>query len=240
MRFLYHDTVGSTQDEARALYLSGERGPLWVSADEQTKGRGRLGRHWSSPSGNLAVTCLHPTTAEPSQAALYGFAASLAVAETIERYRPTKLVTLKWPNDVLVGGAKISGLLIEREAEALLVGIGVNLLSHPANTPYTATHLVAEMHDFDLQGPEPLFTGARAFLAVLANEVAMRFRQLEKGSFERIRLDWMIRAHGLGESVSVNGMTGIFTSLGPDGALCLRLPDGTESRVHAGDVSFGA
>ena len=240
MRFIHHESVGSTQDEARALYLAGERGPLWISADEQTKGRGRLGRHWSSPAGNLAATLLHPTTAEPGQAALYGFAASLAVAESIERYRPTKPVTLKWPNDVLVGGAKISGLLIEREAEALLVGIGVNLLGHPANTPYPATHLVAEMHNFDLQGAEPLFTGARAFLAILSNEITQRFLQLEKGSFERIRRDWLIRAHGLGERLTVNGVTGVFTDLGVDGALCLSLSDGTKHRVHAGDVSFGA
>ena len=239
MRFVHRDTVGSTQDEARALYIAGERGPLWLSADEQTQGRGRLGRHWSSPTGNFAATCLHPTTAEPGQAALYGFAASLAVAETIERYRPARPVTLKWPNDVLVGGAKISGLLIEREAQALLVGIGVNLVGHPANTPYPATHLVAEMHAFDLEGPEPLFTGAPAFLALLAREVAQRFLQLEKGSFERIRRDWLIRAHGLGEELSVNDVTGLFTDLAPDGALCLRLADGTESRVHAGDVSFG-
>jgi BirA family biotin operon repressor/biotin-[acetyl-CoA-carboxylase] ligase len=214
LQFIHLDSVGSTQDEARALYKSGERGPVWVRADVQTQGRGRRDRKWVSSSGNLSATLLLPNATDPSQSALHGFAASLAIADTLAAYDPVLPITLKWPNDVLVGGAKISGLLIEREPEALLIGIGINLVSHPDNIPYPATHLLGMMK------PEILET-------------------LREQGFEPIRKDWLARAHHLGKTVVVNGLTGTFTGLAPDGALCLTLPDGTKSRVHAGDVAFG-
>lgn len=239
MQFVHFDSVGSTQDEARALYQNGERGPLWVRADEQTKGRGRRDRRWVSNKGNLSATLIWPTDRPPGQAALFGFAACLAVADTLQAYRPGKPVSLKWPNDVLIGGAKISGLLIEREAEALLVGIGINLLSHPPDTPYPATHLLQEMQEEDLSGAEPLFTGAEACLALLSNNVADRFQSLSRDGFSAIQEDWLKKAHHLGKTVTVNQKTGTFTDLAEDGALCLTLSNGTEVRVHAGDVSFG-
>lgn len=239
MQFIHRDSVGSTQDEARALYKSGERGPLWVRADVQTQGRGRRDRVWASASGNLFATLLLPNSTDPSQSALHGFAASLAIADTLAAYDPRQPITLKWPNDVMIGGAKISGLLIEREPEALLIGIGINLVSHPADTPYPATHVLAEMRPETLADPEPLFTGAEAFLALLSSRVIQRVETLRSQGFDPIRKDWLARAHHLGKIVTVNGLTGTFTDLAPDGALCLILPDGTESRVHAGDVAFG-
>ena len=165
---------------------------------------------------------------------------SLAVADTLEAYRPKSPITLKWPNDVLLGGAKVAGLLLEREGDTLLIGIGINLLSHPDDTPYPATHLVAEMHEADLAGPEPLFTGAEAVLALLAARTSQRIAQLRSTGFVLIRRDWEARAHGLGDMISVNGETGTFDGIGPDGALCLVGLDGTKSYVHAGDVSFGS
>ena len=205
----------------------------------QTKGRGRLQREWVSQHGNLSATLLWPTRAEPGQGALYGFAAAVSVAETLDAYRPVSPLTLKWPNDVLLGGAKVSGLLIEREPEALLVGIGINLLSHPDGTPYPATHLVAEMREEDLAQDEPLFTGSAAVLALLSAKVAARFRQLEIDGFAPIRDAWLARAHGLGERVTVDRKSGIFSAIAANGALLLRDANGTEQRVHAGDVSFG-
>lgn len=239
MQFIHLDSVGSTQDEARTLYLSGERGPLWVRADIQTKGRGRRDRQWVSRTGNLFATLLLPNSSDPSQSALHGFTASLAIADTLAAYEPEQPVTLKWPNDVLVGGAKISGLLIERQAEALLIGIGINLVSHPNDTPYPATHLLQTMRSDALDGSEPLFTGAEAVLALLSHHVMRRIETLGQDGFEPIRKDWLSRAHHLGKTVTVNGLTGTFTDLAPDGALCLILPDGTQARVHAGDVAFG-
>lgn len=239
LRFVHLDSVGSTQDKARALYRDGERGPVWIRADQQTRGRGRRDRRWVSDSGNLAATLLYPTQAEQSKAALYGFATSLAIADTLHHYRPQPEVTLKWPNDVLVAGAKISGLLIERETGTLLIGVGINLVSHPSDTLYPATHLLREMHEEDLTGSEPLFTGAAAALAMLAKSVSARFATFEAEGFEPVREAWLSRAHHFGKTVRVNDLTGDFVDLGPDGALCLRLADGTKTRVHAGDVSFG-
>lgn len=229
----------STQDDARARYQAGDRGPLWVRADYQTQGRGRRDRSWVSRTGNLTATMLLPNSTDPSQSALHGFAASLAIADTLSAYAPTRSVTLKWPNDVMIGGAKISGLLIEREAEALLIGIGMNLVSHPDDTPYPATHLLAEMNDATLADAEPLFTGAEAVLALLSQNVVQRIEILRMQGFEPVRLDWLERAHHLGKTVTVNGLTGTFTDLASDGALCLSLADGTTKRVHAGDVAFG-
>lgn len=220
-------------------YQAGDRGPLWVRADIQTQGRGRRDRTWLSHTGNLTATMLLPNATDPSQSALHGFAASLAIADTLSAYAPTRAITLKWPNDVMIGGAKISGLLIEREPEALLIGIGINLVSHPDDTPYPATHLLAEMNAEALADAEPLFTGAEAVLALLSQNVMLRIETLRMQGFEPVRLDWLQRAHHLGKTVTVNGLTGTFTDLAPDGALCLSLADGTTKRVHAGDVAFG-
>lgn len=221
------------------LYTSGARGPLWVRADVQTQGRGRRERTWTSVSGNLFATLLLPNSTDPSQSALHGFAASLAIADTLAAYEPKRPITLKWPNDVMIGGAKISGLLIERESEALLIGIGINLMSHPDNTPYPATHLRQEMTPEVLADAEPLFTGAEAVLALLSSHVMQRIETLRTQGFDPIRKDWLARAHHRGKTVVVNHLTGTFVDLASDGALCLLLPDGTESRVHAGDVAFG-
>ena len=239
MRILHRETVGSTQDEARALYEQGERGPLWVIAEAQTQGRGRRARSWTSEKGNLYASGLYPTTADAAQGALFGFATALALAETVEHYGVDADVTLKWPNDVLVGGAKISGILIEREADALIVGTGLNLISHPSDTPYPATHLLAEMRTSDLEDAEPPFTGAPAVGALLASNILKWFERLESDGFGPVREAWLQRAHHLGKMVSVNGQTGVFSDLALDGALCLTLADGKELRVHAGDVSFG-
>lgn len=239
MRFIHRETVGSTQDEARALYEQGERGPIWVIAEAQTKGRGRRARSWTSETGNLYASGLYPTKADAAHGALFGFATALAMAETVEHYDVEADVTLKWPNDVLVGGAKISGILIEREPEALIVGTGLNLISHPPDTPYPATHLLAEMRSSDFDVAEPPFTGAPAVGALLASNILKWFKTLENDGFAPVREAWLQSAHHLGKMVSVNGQTGIFSDLAMDGALCLTLADGKESRVHAGDVSFG-
>ncbi|MEM7730326.1 MAG: biotin--[acetyl-CoA-carboxylase] ligase, partial [Pseudomonadota bacterium] len=239
LKFIHLDTVGSTQDEARQLYSDGERGPLWVRADMQTSGRGRRDRKWTSDSGNLYATLLLPDRSDPGQAALIGFAAAIGIVDTLRAYEPVRPVTLKWPNDTLIGGAKVSGLLVEREPEALLIGIGINLVSHPQDTPYPATHLVAEMAQDSLAGPEPSFTGAPALLALLSSHVMSRIETFRAEGFAPIREVWLERAHHFGKVVTVNGQTGTFADLGLDGALCLTLADGTVRRVHAGDVSFG-
>ena len=223
----------------RKLYEDGEREPVWIRADRQTHGRGRRDRSWTSAPGNLFASGLYPTQLGPAQSALYGFAAALGVAETISSYDLQRPLTLKWPNDVLVGGAKISGILIEREGEALIVGTGINLISHPDNTPYSATHMLAEMAPSSLAQPEPKQPSPETMLPLLVSNLMTWFQRLEQDGFEPLRNAWLEQAHGLGQTIKVNDQTGTFTGLGPDGALCLRQPDGKTVQVHAGDVSFG-
>lgn len=189
--------------------------------------------------GNLFASGLYPTRLDPTQSALYGFAAALAVAETISSFDLQRPLTLKWPNDVLVGGAKISGILIEREGEALIVGTGINLISHPDNMPYPATHVLAEMAPDALAQPEPKQPSPETILPLLVSNLMNWFQRLEEEGFDPLREAWLKQAHGLGQMIRVNDQSGTFTGLGPDGALCLRQPDGKTVFVHAGDVSFG-
>lgn len=232
MRFIDREAVGSTQDEVRRLYEAGERGPLCFRADIQLSGRGRLNRRWASAKGNLFATMLYPTETPAQSAALYGFATAVAMARTIAEFGPTRVINLKWPNDVLVGGAKISGILIEREPEALLIGTGLNLISHPENTPYPATNLLEVTYTQAPVGPS--LAGR-----VLAEQMMAAFKSLESQGFEPIREAWLSLAYRLGETVRVGDVEGIFEDLGLDGALCLRLEDGTRREIHTGDVSFG-
>src|SRR5690606_16714456 len=116
-----------------------ETGPLWISARRQSEGRGRRGRAWESDSGNLAATLLTVTRKAPAEAAQITFIAALAVADLLDAYAPPSLVTIKWPNDVMLAGQKASGILVESGAHAsgglwLAVGIGVNLAQAPEGT----------------------------------------------------------------------------------------------------------
>ena len=118
-RLIVHDTLDSTNSEALRLARSGERGPLWIVAREQTAGRGRRGREWISAPGNLATSLLCVAPVTPALAATLGFVASLAVHEACRTLAPGVDFALKWPNDVLADGAKVAGLLLESEADVV-------------------------------------------------------------------------------------------------------------------------
>ena len=145
------DETDSTNAEARRHAEVGEGGPLWITARRQTAGRGRRGRKWESESGNLASTLLLLTRKSPAEAAQLTFAASLAVADLLDRYVPPALVTIKWPNDVLLDGRKTSGILIESGPAPsgglwLAVGIGVNLTQTPGETERPATCIAEHLN----------------------------------------------------------------------------------------------
>ena len=176
---------------------AGETGPLWIAARQQTSGRGRYGRTWEGASGNLAATLLTITSKPAGEAAQLSFVAALAVFDLAESYVPSALLSLKWPNDLLIGGEKASGVLIESGPAAgglwLAVGIGVNLVSHPEGTERPATHIAAHLRG-DAAGP-PSFDEALARLA----EAFDRWREpWDRYGFEPIRNAWTERAHGLG------------------------------------------
>src|SRR5947209_11937916 len=146
VRLIAHEVLGSTNAEALNLARQGERGPLWVTARRQSAGRGRRGRAWISPPGNLYATLLLTAPAPGERWPQLSFVAALAVhdalVEVASDCRP--LMAIKWPNDLLLAGAKFAGVLIEGEGDgAVAVGIGVNCARHPADTDYPATDLAA-------------------------------------------------------------------------------------------------
>ena len=233
-----YEEIDSTNLEAHRRVEAGERGPLWITALWQTAGKGRRGRTWRSGAGNLAATLLLTTAKAPLEAAQIAFVAALAVADLAATYAPVSKVSLKWPNDTLLAGRKLSGILVESGPSPgglwLAVGIGVNLAEAPTDVERPATAL-ADHTD----GPPP---GPAEALEILAGSLE-RWRNLwETAGFSPIAEAWTQRAHGLGQRCSARlpGETieGVAEGLDPDGALRLRLADGSLRRITAGDVFF--
>jgi BirA family transcriptional regulator, biotin operon repressor / biotin---[acetyl-CoA-carboxylase] ligase len=234
------EEVDSTNAEARRRAEVGDRGPLWITAQRQTAGRGRRGRGWETGAGNLAATYLTATAKPAAQAAQISFVAALAVADLATTYVPASLVTLKWPNDPLIAGGKASGILVESGPHAsgglwLAVGCGVNLATPPENPERPAVAFAQHMR---IPPPKPLEA-----LEVLA-EAFERWREVwERLGFPPIAEAWTARAHGLGETCTARlpteTVTGIAEGLDADGALRLRTPSGQVRRITAGDVFFG-
>jgi BirA family biotin operon repressor/biotin-[acetyl-CoA-carboxylase] ligase len=237
LRHIELDTAGSTNAEALARARAGERGPLWVIAKSQTAGRGRGGRAWVSPPGNLYATLLLTEPCDVARAPQLAFVAGLAVHDAVSRCAPARAQksALKWPNDLLLGDAKLAGILIESESAPVLtlaIGIGVNCASHPDGTAYPATDLAAQ----GASVPPPTLFGA------LADAMQGRLAQWRRGEgFAAIRRDWLARAAGLGQQISVRlperAFTGRFEGLDETGRLLLMHADGV-SAITAGDV-FG-
>ena len=247
MRFVSYETIDSTNSEAKRLAEQGDFGPLWTRADSQNAGRGRRGREWTSETGNLFCSGLYPHEGTAQQSAQMSFAAALAVADTLEHYVPKDLISLKWPNDVLLAGKKTAGILLEsgqtHHQKWLVIGIGVNLTHHPDGTEFPATHVLEHILPSDLDTPEPVMTGAQAVLAILANRFDHWRHILVTKGFEPIGQAWTGRAHNIPGSVTVRlpneSFTGEALGLDANGALRVRLTDGTIRDIHAGDVFFG-
>jgi len=241
---LRFDEIDSTNAEARRRAEAGEAGPLWITAARQTAGRGRRGRAWSSEPGNLAATLLTATRKSTGEAAQIAFVAALAAAELCDAWVPSSLVRIKWPNDVLVGGAKICGILIESGTMAdgrlwLAVGCGVNLAHAPHDTPYPATSLAAHLKDGVVEAPAP----AEA-MAGFAAAFGRWLRTWEESGFQPIADAWTARAVGLGgfcvARLGAETLEGTAEGLDADGALRLRMASGDVRRITAGDVFFEA
>jgi BirA family biotin operon repressor/biotin-[acetyl-CoA-carboxylase] ligase len=234
------DEIDSTNSEARRRAEAGETGPLWITARRQTAGRGRRGRSWETGEGNLAATLLTTTHRPPAEAAQVSFIAALAVSDLARAYLPPERVRVKWPNDVLVDGLKLAGILVEsgqrREGELwLAIGVGVNLARAPAIAERPATSLAAETL---APPPEP-----RIALDGLAAAFADWLVVWDQQGFPAIAAAWTARAHGLGQACTARladeAVEGVALGLDTDGALRLRLADGSVRRITAGDVFFG-
>lgn len=237
------EETDSTNAEARRLAEAGESGPLWIVARRQTAGRGRRGREWIDGTGNLSATLLTTLRRAPAEAAQLTFVAALAVADLVDSFVPPSLVTIKWPNDILLAGDKVSGILIESGAHAngslwLAVGIGVNLARAPSGTDRPATALADH-----LRGDVTAVPTIEAAAAALARTFAVWLERWETLGFQPVLDAWAARAPGLdGPAVARLGhetVSGRAEGLDPDGALRLRLVDGSLRLISAGDVFFG-
>lgn len=211
-----------------ALAASGASEGLWLRAERQTGGRGRQGRAWESPEGNLYASTLIRTRAGDPSAATLALVAAVALAEAVSVFVPG--VKLKWPNDLLIDGAKLSGILLERAGDAIVIGFGVNLIHYPTTLDRPATSLAAHGN-----APDP-----HLFAETLAESFARWVASWREG-LGPVRERWLARAHPIGTALTARladggAVDGLFHGLDADGALILRLADGTARVIHAGDV----
>jgi len=250
-----HDSVGSTNALALQHAAAGDSGRLWVVARRQETGRGRRGRPWATPEGNLAATLLLVTNRDLKTAATLGFVAGLALSDALDAVAPGLTVSvapdggsgqgrtrfeLKWPNDVLAGGAKLAGILLEsipvgNDQAAIAVGIGVNVIAFPEGLPYPATSLRAMGSNVD----------AEAVFLALSDAWSAQMRLWDEGrGLAEIRSRWLSRAAGLGSEVAVRidgkVVRGVFETIDEDCRFVIRNADGELVPITAGDVHFGA
>lgn len=257
------DQVGSTSSEAANALRAGDTGPIWFAAFQQTEGRGRRGRTWESPHGNLAASLLLSFDVEPVSLAGLGFVAGIALGDALREAfpngeaqlgadggvddnafdlsekRPAR-IALKWPNDVLANGAKLSGILLEAHAlpngrQAVIIGIGVNVVKAPDDVPYPTTSLN------ELGSP---FLAQDLFKA-LSDKWVAAFEMWNYGHGLADVLDiWRENATGFGSKIAVNTpqgiIRGVFQDIDDEGRLLIRGDDGQSSTISAGDVHFGA
>lgn len=231
-------TVASTNQEARIRAQRGEHSPLWVTAVEQTQGRGRMDRSWASPAGNLYASLLLREPSPPERAPELAFVAALALRDAVVAEAPAlaPVLCFKWPNDLLLADKKCAGILIEGEIEpgqslCVVVGIGVNCASHPPDASYLAT---------DLRAHGAAITPERLFQRLSAT-MCWRIAQWSHGQgFTAILSDWLSAARNVGEEITVrNGLGekhGRFVGLDRSGRLILELRGGGTEKISAGDV----
>lgn len=238
-RLLHFEAIDSTNAEAHRLAKEGERGPLWIIADLQSQGRGRLGRHWVSEPGNLYATFLFTLEGSALVASQIGFVAALAIRDTVLALLPrgSEPIMIKWPNDVQLGGAKFAGILPETVAQSdegrvtVALGMGLNIAHAPEGTPYPVTSLMR--HGAKVT--------PRDCLDILDRSLSRWLTIWSEGrGFAAIRASWLAHAAGIGREftamVNQNEVRGKFADLGEDGAMILTLADGSRKPIHSGEV----
>lgn len=224
--------TGSTNADVMALARAGAAEGLWLRAERQTAGRGRQGRAWSSPTGNLYASTLVRLVPRDPPAATLALVAAVALEEALRVFLPEgAALQLKWPNDLMLGGAKLSGILLERSDDAVVIGFGANLAHHPTDLERAATSIAAH-------APAP---SAELVVETLAESFARWRDRWRWEGIASVRARWLERAHPPGTALSgraADGSTtdGLFDGLDADGALILRLADGSRHVMHAGDV----
>jgi BirA family biotin operon repressor/biotin-[acetyl-CoA-carboxylase] ligase len=222
--------TGSTNTDLLALARDGAPEATWLHAERQTGGRGRQGRSWESPPGNLyASTLVRLSPADPPAPTL-ALAAAVALHEAASlfiRGNDGQGLVIKWPNDLLAGAAKLAGILLERADNAVVIGFGVNLAHAPTGLDRPVTSLSA----LNGAGPDPA-----TFLDALVESFARHLAGWRRLGLGPIRNRWLAAAHPPGTALSTPAGDGLFEGLDETGALRLRLAEGTSRVIHAGDV----
>lgn len=223
--------TGSTNDDAKNAAEAGAPAGTVIWALRQHRGRGRQGRVWASPEGNLYGSIILRPVGGALSYGLYSFVMALALWDAVYDFLPQAHIELKWPNDVLVEGKKISGILLEVGAGWLVIGIGLNIAHFPENPLYPVTSLAAET----LSPPSVKVVLDRVLLA-LADWAVL----YEREGFAPLRTAWLAKARKGAMRVRLPNaeIHGEFMDLDHDGVLHLRLPDQSLFKVHAGDVFF--
>jgi BirA family biotin operon repressor/biotin-[acetyl-CoA-carboxylase] ligase len=221
----------STNDDLAASAREGAPEGLWLRAERQSGGRGRQGREWHSPAGNLYASTLVRLRPGDPPAPTLALVAAVALHEVASAFAAGAEIEIKWPNDLMAGGAKLSGILLERLEDAVIVGFGVNLAEHPDQTERPATSFAA------LGGaPEPAL-----FMQALAESFGRWLARWREEGVEPVRMRWLAAAHPPGTALSTHTASGawvegVFDGLEEGGALRLRVADGSSRVIHAGDV----
>ena len=248
-----YDSVGSTSTEAANAAQAGDVGDVWFCALQQTAGRGRRGRPWQSPQGNLAASLLIVPEADPAISATLGFVAGVALNRALSEVVPTARlktgidgadhadgrIALKWPNDVLADGAKLAGILLEAQKRpdgsmAIVIGMGVNVVAAPEGLPYPATSLRALGLD----------VSAGTVFAALSDAWVDAIETWDRGrGVPEILAQWRQSAAGIGAEVAVSRdgdvVRGVFETIDETGRLIVRANDNSRIAITAGDVHFG-
>ena len=237
LRVERYEMLGSTNSVAFEQVRAGDPGHLWVVARQQTLGRGRRGRDWSSPIGNLYASYVMTVDGVLSRLGEVPLLTAVAVSEAIDSCTGAyQLAKVKWPNDLLVDGAKISGILLEAEKldegkTCLVIGCGVNCVSHPRQSLYPCTDLA--VLGFQV-------TAEQLFDALARSLDSWLKRWQQSNGFAEVRKAWLARAAFLGKTIKVrNGdsiVSGTFLDLNESGHLVLGLPNGKRETSYAGDV----
>ena len=239
MPFYIHQrgAVASTNDDAKTLAAAGAPAFTAVSATEQTEGRGRRGRVWTSPPGNLYVSLLVRPPYPASEASQLSLVAALALGDALAEYVSSSRIHNKWPNDVQVDGRKIAGLLLESSGgsqgnvEWVVIGCGVNIAFHP-NLP--------EYDTISLNSITDEKTSIEEFLAFFLEHFEARYDIWINGGIDSIRKAWVERAANIGREIVVRlpqtEIRGVFEGLDASGALILTRAGGRRELVTAGEV----
>ncbi|MFA5040296.1 MAG: biotin--[acetyl-CoA-carboxylase] ligase [Bdellovibrionales bacterium] len=258
------DATTSTNDDVKTAAEAGVPEGLVVHALAQNAGRGRLGRTWQSPEGNLYFSVLLRPPLPKRVWGNYSFVAGVAIAEAVSAILPAARVELKWPNDVLVGGKKISGILLESGEDWLVIGMGINVLHVPESPLYPTTCLAAEKAITDETAVIPVPSSgvipAEAGIQRVASATQVNqsdfnlddvlnqalesfgewYEKMNASGFGAVRAAWLSRARKGTLRVRLPSagqeITGEFVDLDAEGNLVLRLADNTERRISAGDV----